>query len=179
MSLTACPSAVISIRPARVEDAPNIWEMEVEVSAIPGLLVSAPDELSPDSFRRTIEQLGGNTGCYFVAEEDGRVVGHAFLRPMDLRAVSHVYRLTIVIRPSQWRRGIGRLLMESLRQWAVVSPGVEKVELLVRSNNASARALYAQFGFVEEGHLKHRIRLPSGAYIDDISMAWFPKSGHG
>ena len=68
--------------------------------------------------------------------------------------------------------------MEALCRWAVQSPQVEKVELLVRSSNEAARALYAQFGFVTEGCLRNRVRLPSGAYVDDISMAWFPKGGH-
>ena len=41
---------MIAIREARIEDAPALFATEVAVSAIPGLLVSAPDELSPDSF---------------------------------------------------------------------------------------------------------------------------------
>ena len=169
---------MISIRPAQVDDASTMCATEIEVSATPGLLVSDPDELSPDSFRRMIEQLAGDVGCYLVAEDDGRIVGHAFIRPMDLRAVAHVYRLTIVVHPTRWRRGVGKTLMEALGKWAAQSPRVEKVELLVRSTNEAAVALYRQFGFVEEGRLRNRIRLPSGAYVDDISMAWFPKRGH-
>lgn len=167
-----------TIRRARADDAPTICATETDVSAIPGLLVSAPDEISPDSTKRMIEQLGDGVGCCMVAEDDAKVVGHAFLRPMDLRATSHVYRLTIVVHPSFWKRGVGRALMQALREWATASPLVEKVELLVRSTNSSALKLYEQFGFVEEGRLRHRVRLPSGSYVDDIAMAWFPKHGH-
>ncbi|MEO6564687.1 MAG: GNAT family N-acetyltransferase [Casimicrobiaceae bacterium] len=169
---------VIKIRRAEVNDAPTLCATEVEVSATPGLLVSRPDELSPDSFSRMIVQLAGDVGCYFVAEDEGRIVGHAFLCPMDLRAVAHVYRLTIVVHPTKWKHGVGRALMEALCKWASHSPRVEKIELLVRSTNEAAVSLYAQFCFVEEGRLRNRIRLPSGAFVDDISMAWFPERGH-
>jgi putative acetyltransferase len=65
--------------------------------------------------------------------------------------------------------------MEALVDWARRTPGVEKVELIVRSTNDAARRLYGKFGFVEEGRFRNRIRLADGKYIDDISMAWFPK----
>ena len=169
---------MVTIRAARVADAESLCAIETEVSGSPGLLVSSPDEISLQSFVRVIENLGGDIGCYLVAEENKRIIGHAFLRPMDLRAVSHVYRLTIVVKPANWKHGIGDALMGGLCAWAANSPRVEKVELLVRSTNRAALALYAKFGFFEEGRLKNRIRLPSGAYVDDISMAWFPNRAH-
>jgi len=169
---------VIAIREARIEDAPALFATEVAVSAIPGLLVSAPDELSPDSFKRMIEQLSDDVGCVLVAEDEGRISGYALLRPMDLRAIAHVFRLTVVVNPASWKRGIGKALMQGLANWAAQSSRVKKVELLVRSTNAAARALYARCGFVEEGRLRNRVRLPSGDYVDDISMAWFPKREH-
>ena len=169
---------MVTIRTARVADAENLYATETEVSGSPGLLVSSPDEIALESFVRMIEDLAGDIDCCLVAEENRCIVGHGFLRPMDLRAVSHVYRLTIVVRPENWKRGIGSALMDALCKWAADSPRVEKVELLVRSTNRAAVALYAEFGFFEEGRLKNRIRLPSGAYVDDISMAWFPNRRH-
>jgi putative acetyltransferase len=85
------------------------------------------------------------------------VVGHAFLKPMDLRAVAHVFRL-----------------MATLIDWALRTR-VEKIELIVRSTNQPAIRLYRKFGFVEEGRFRNRVRLADGDYIDDVSMAWFPK----
>ena len=166
---------MITVRPARVEDAPILCAAEQEIGRTPGFLVSQPDELSPGAFASLIATLTDGSGCYVVAEDDGRIVGHALLRPMELRAISHVFRLTIAVHHGHSGRGIGTAIMSALADWARRTPGVEKVELTVRSTNSSARRLYEKFGFVEEGRFRKRIRLADGSYIDDIAMAWFPE----
>jgi RimJ/RimL family protein N-acetyltransferase len=65
--------------------------------------------------------------------------------------------------------------MGALIDWASRSPAAGKIELIVRSSNERALRLYRKFGFREEGRFRNRIRLADGSYIDDISMAWFPK----
>ena len=137
--------------------------------------MSQPDELSTEKFASTIAELANGAGRYLVAEEDGKVVGHGFLKPMDLRAVSHVFRLSIAVHPGHSGEGVGTAIMAALADWARRTTGVEKVELLVRSTNQPALALYRKFGFVEEGRFRNRIRLADGSYIDDLRMAWFPK----
>lgn len=167
--------AMVTVRHARVEDAPILCAAEQEIARTPGFLVSQPDELSPQAFASLIAALTGGSGCYVVAEDQGRIVGHAFLEPMHLRAISHVFRLTIVVHQGHSGRGIGTAIMNALADWARRTREVQKVELMVRSTNSRARRLYEKFGFVEEGRYRNRIRLPDGVYIDDITMAWFPK----
>jgi putative acetyltransferase len=166
---------MITIRQARVEDAPTLCAAEQETARTPGLLASQPGELQPESFASLIAALSDGSGCYVVAEEKSHIVGHAFLRPMDLRATSHVFVLTIVVHPGHTARGIGTAIMNAVADWARRTPQVQKVELCVRSTNAQARQLYEKFGFVEEGCFRKRICLPDGKLIDDIAMAWFPK----
>jgi putative acetyltransferase len=164
-----------TIRNARAEDAPALCAAEREISRTPGLLVSRWEELSPEAFASLIAALSGGRGCYLVATEEDRLVGHAFLEPMGLRAIAHVFRLTVVVHPGCSGRGIGTAMMGALADWARRAPAAHKVELNVRSTNDRARRLYTKFGFVEEGRFRHRVRLPDGSYIDDIAMAWFPK----
>src|SRR5687767_2551308 len=109
---------MITVRQALVEDAPALCAAEQETSRTPGLLVSQPDELSPESFASQIAALSDWSGCYVVVEEDGRILGHALLRPMDLRATSHVFRLTIVVHPGHTDHGVGTALMNALADWA-------------------------------------------------------------
>src|SRR4029434_8851247 len=135
-----------------------------------GRLVSQPDELSPESFVSCITALTQGAGCYVVAEDEGEIVGHAFLKPMDLRAVSHVFRLTIAVHPGHIGRGVGTTIMAALCDWACRTPRVEKLELTVRSTNEPAVKLYRKFGFLEEGRFRNRIRLAAGRYIYYISM---------
>jgi len=65
--------------------------------------------------------------------------------------------------------------MKDLMNWAVRTPRVGKIELLVRASKEPAIRLYTKLGFVEEGRFKNRISLPDGKYVDDIAMAWFPR----
>ena len=163
---------MINIRNAVPDDAPTLCLAEQKTSETPGLLISLAHELSPDSFREKITRLAAN-GVYLVAEQDGKVVGHALLEPMPLSAMSHVFSLTIVVHPGHTGCGLGSRLMGALLDWVAHHPGVEKVELRVRESNTVARHLYRRFDFMEEGRFEKRIRLPDGSYLADISMARF------
>lgn len=61
--------------------------------------------------------------------------------------------------------------MNELLRWARANPGVEKVELHVRSVNARTIELYRSLGFVEEGRKTRRLKIGRNAYFDDIYMA--------
>jgi len=165
----------VSIRTARPDDAAALCAAEQAIARTPGLLISRPEELYPEAFAALIKKLSDRAGCYFVAEENGSVVGHALLNPMELAALSHVFRLTIVVHSGHDGRGIGTALMQAVCNWATRFPKVHKVELLVRSTNERALSLYRKFGFVEEGRFRERVRLPDGSLVDEVSMAWFPR----
>jgi putative acetyltransferase len=94
---------------------------------------------------------------------------------MDLRAIAHVYRLSITIALTHVAQGIGTSLMKDLMARAKRLRSLRKVELLVRATNAQARRLYEKFGFHLEGRLRQRLCLPDGTFVDDLSMAWFPR----
>ena len=54
--------------------------------------------------------------------------------------------------------------MRDLMDWAVLTPRVEKIELLVRATNQRAIRLYRKLGFTEEGRFKQRVRLADGSF---------------
>jgi RimJ/RimL family protein N-acetyltransferase len=167
----------LSIREARPDDAPVLLAAEKETARTPGLLVSRPDELNLQAFEQKIAALA-ERGRYIVAEKEGRIAGHALLDPMPLEAISHVFKLTIVVHPEFTGQGIGTALMIELLDWAKRSPKVRKIELLVRATNERAVHLYSKLGFIEEGRFKKRICLPDGNFIDDLAMAWFREPAH-
>lgn len=162
----------LTIRNALIADAVVLCDAERETARTPGLLISRPSELSYESFEEKIEVLG-REGFYAVAERGGLVVGHALLEPNSLKALAHVYSLTIVVHPDNLGQGVGEALMTALLKWAQARPGLLKIELRVRETNVRARRLYEKFGFIEEGRLEKRILLPDGTFIADITMAWF------
>ena len=163
----------VSIRLAAPADAEAVARGERETAAVPGLLVGRPGEIPVEAYAAKIATLAP-LGCYWVAEEEGAVVGHAFLDPMPLAATAHVFHLTIVVHPGFIGKGLGTALMRELLGWARASTRLEKIELRVRETNAPARALYERCGFVEEGRLRRRVKTEAGDVIDDIAMAWFP-----
>ncbi len=162
------------IRDARIEDAAILAAAERATAETPGLLVSRPSELIPENFEKKIVELA-KLGRYIVGEKDGKIVGHALLDPMPLEALSHVFRLTIVVHPGFLGQGVGTVLMRDLMDWAMRTSRVAKIELLVRATNERAIHLYSKLGFVEEGRFKNRVHLPENTFVDDLAMAWFPK----
>jgi RimJ/RimL family protein N-acetyltransferase len=165
------------IRKAVVEDAASLVAAEQETARTPGLLVSRPHELTRVAFEQKIDELT-TSGRYVGAENEGQVIGHALLDPMPLEAISHVFRLTIVVHPGYLGVGIGAALMRDLLAWAEQTPRVGKIELLVRATNARAIRLYSKLGFVEEGRFRDCVRLPDRSFVHDLAMAWFPKNRH-
>jgi ribosomal protein S18 acetylase RimI-like enzyme len=166
----------LSIRGARGEDAPLLAEGERAIARVPGRLVSRPDEIDDDAFRKkTLELEDRSRGICLVAvaERRGTIVGHAFLEPLPppLAATSHVVRLTIAVHEGHQRQGVGRALINELLRWARSNPYVEKVEPQVRSSNERAIALYRSLGFVEEGRKTRRLKVGPNEYLDDLYMA--------
>jgi ribosomal protein S18 acetylase RimI-like enzyme len=167
---------VISIRPARIEDAPVLAQAERTIAAKPGLLASQPAELTDEGFAQKIAALGrADNGCYLVAEAEGQVVGHGILDRLPLAATRHVVHLTLVTHPGWQRQGVGRELLSRLIEWAKAAQTVEKIELHVRSSNESAQALYRKMGFTEMGRWRQRIKIGPGQYLDDVAMELFVK----
>ena len=163
-----------TLRDATMDDVPLLCAAErLVVQSFEGMLVSEPDELQESSFADRLNAIAFGKGRYLVAIEDQLLVGHACLWPMGLRKVSHVLRLDMCIHVGHWRRGHGERLLRELISWARRDSGAHKIELLVRSENGPALALYRKLGFTEEGRLKHRIKLRSGKFVDDITMALF------
>ena len=109
--------------------------------------------------------------CRLVAVGQGRVVGSAGLHPAGntLRR-SHVRMLGISIAPGWQGRGVGRMLINRLLDWADNWAGVLRVELTVHADNDRAMALYRSLGFEEEG--RHRAyAMKDGRYVDALCMA--------
>lgn len=161
----------VTIRSARIDDAPMLAHAERTIAATPGLLVSLPAELTDERFAQKIAALdGADNGRYLVAETAGELVGHGMLDPLPLVAVRHVVHLTLAVHVGWQGRGVGRALLGSLIEWAKSAPAIEKIELNVRASNAHAQALYRKMGFTEIGRWQRRVKLAPGTYVDDVAM---------
>jgi ribosomal protein S18 acetylase RimI-like enzyme len=140
----------VKIRVATEQDAPETAKAEWTTAETLGMLVGRVEEIPVTAFASMIGRLS-DQGCYWVAEEGGHLVGHAFLDPMKMLGNAHVFVLNIVVHPGETGRGTGSRLLQHALDWARANPSLNRIELLVRSTNARAIALYRKFGFFEEG----------------------------
>jgi N-acetylglutamate synthase len=95
-----------------------------------------------DSLEAIVRYLGRNPGLSFVARDAGQLVG-AVLAGTDGR---RGYLQHLAVAPSHRGRGVGRALAERVVE-ALRSLGVAKCHLMVRQENAPARAFWEHLGW--------------------------------
>lgn len=158
----------IVIRSAEPSDAAGISALLGLVGTFEGLL-QTPDA----SVASRVEHLQkiDPQSCKLVAVVGSEIVGQAVLQTQGtaLRRM-HVRGLGIGIHPAWQNRGVGRMMMARLTDWADNWANVLRIELHVHADNDRAMALYKSIGFVEEGRHK-AYSLKNGRYIDSLSMA--------
>ena len=128
---------------------------------------------SPDHWhaRLTESCAAGSPHVQIVAEADGKVIGAAGLHPIGLSPRKrHSMALGINVDLDWQGRGVGKLLMQSLCDYADNWLGLLRVELDVYADNRRAQALYERFGFVREG-VRRCEALRDGIYVDGWLMA--------
>ena len=118
---------------------------EADVDAI---AASEADNLGADAWSHGLveEGVAGRlpTIHYLVAEEEGRVVGHAVASLVA--DIAELQRIAVV--DDRRRRGVATALLEEVVGLAARS-GADRLLLEVREDNAGALGFYAVHGFVE------------------------------
>lgn len=131
------------IRLAEEKDISVIAEIERECFTTPE---------SEDSVRDVIENPVYEA---FVAETDGKVVGHT----ITMTSCGDTDILSVAVRHQYRRFGIGRKLMENIFGSAEKN-GVSDIFLEVRMSNIPAISLYEMSGFEKIGVRKNFYDLP-------------------
>jgi RimJ/RimL family protein N-acetyltransferase len=173
---TLASGAVVRLRAASEADAAALVAMMTEEAAEGLYGVMEPDELPRDEAqeRRRIQRYAEDTtSLLLVAEAAGTVVGSLDFATPPYRRMRHSGRLGLSVAAAWRERGIGRLLLATLLEWARIHPTIEKVTLGVLATNARAIHVYQALGFEEEGRHLRAIRLGPGEYVDDILMYRF------
>lgn len=140
----------MTVRRATIEDAKEIFAIEMECFSVPWSLDSIETEL-----------LNEDKKLYFVVEDGNGVVGYA-----GAWLVYDEGQITnIAIRPSARRQGFGAKLTSALIE-ECFKRGMHEIFLEVRISNLSALSLYRQLGFTVKGMRKNYYSEPKeDAYI--------------
>lgn len=108
-----------------------------------------------------LAELLASPGVFAVAEEDGFILIRVVVDEAEI--------LTLAVRPSARRAGLGARLVEAAVVRAAAL-GAERMFLEVAEGNAAARALYARSGFVEMGRRRGYYSHADGRREDALTL---------
>lgn len=128
----------MQIRPMTKEDCVQVAQIEASSFSVPWSLNAFTETVEKENFR------------YFVAEEEGEILGYCgFLFVLDEAEIPNV-----CVKASARCRGVGKEMMTALIEEAK-KLGMAMLYLEVRESNTPARALYQRLGFEENGVRKN------------------------
>ncbi len=104
---------------------------------------------------------------YYVAEEDGELLGYCYAHPWkDRAAYSLTVETTIYLAPERKGRGIGQLLMHRLIE-ACREKGYAALIACITADNAESCAFHEKLGFKRVSHF-HRVGRKFGQWLDVV-----------
>lgn len=145
------------IEPMRAQDVPEVYRIETESIQ------------NPWSEKALAEELDNSLAVFFVARGPEGIRGYYGLH----RVLDEADLVSIAVDARSRRQGLGTLLMTHMLDWCREN-GMVRLMLEVRLSNASARALYTRFGFVEDGIRRGYYQNPKE---DAMLMSWTTEEG--
>lgn len=156
----------LQIRDIEIEDYKEISKIRKMPGVMENILSNKDEE--EESIKEKIINRGKNQ-YWYVAEENGKVIGLGILMNHGNLRKKHVGVITLMVNNDYQNKGVGSLLMDKLINLSE-SLNIIRLELCVFRDNYKAINLYKKFGFKEEG-IKVKSALKNGEYIDEIMMA--------
>ncbi|MCX0376957.1 GNAT family N-acetyltransferase [Clostridium perfringens] len=156
----------LRIRDIKIEDYKEISKIRKMPGVMENILSNKDEE--EELIKEKIINRGKNQ-YWYVAEENGKVIGLGILMNHGNLRKKHVGVITLMINSDYQNKGVGSLLMDKLINLSE-SLNIIRLELCVFRDNYKAINLYKKFGFKEEG-IKVKSALKNGEYIDEIMMA--------
>ena len=134
----------MQIRPMTREDCDQVAVIEAASFSVPWSRKAFTDTVEKENFR------------YFVAEEDGEILGYCgFLYVLDEAEIPNV-----CVKTSARKQGVGKKMMTVLIEEAAKLE-LEVLYLEVRESNVAARHLYETLGFTINGIRKNFYEQPT------------------
>lgn len=156
----------LRIRDIKIEDYKEISKIRKMPGVMENILYNKDEE--EELIKEKIINRGKNQ-YWYVAEENGKVIGLGILINHGNLRKKHVGVITLMVNSDYQNKGVGNLLMDKLINLSE-SINIIRLELCVFRDNYKAINLYKKFGFKEEG-IKVKSALKNGEYIDEIMMA--------
>ncbi len=145
------PDNPVTVRRARPAAAADCARMTGDPDVYANLMQLPPP--SEDRWRARLEEgARPNAGdLVLIAELGGHAFGSAGLHPAPQLRRRHAAVIGISVVPEAQRRGVGRALMQAMRDCTDQRAQILRIELTVFTDTERAIALYRHFGFRVEG----------------------------
>ena len=143
---------MVTVRKIRPEDVPacvDIYNFYIRETTV----TFEEDELDAEEFGVRVGRILGDEYPYIVAEEQGRVLGYAYL---DMYSPRTAYRytadLSIYVANGGTARGVGRLMYEEIERSAR-QLGLRNIISVITEHNRPSVAFHERHGFTLAGKL--------------------------
>ncbi|TAA72281.1 GNAT family N-acetyltransferase [Planococcus salinarum] len=166
----------MEIRIISPQDAEAYYILRLEA------LLDSPDAFSTlyeDALNKPIDKtranLASEDAVTFGAYEGGRLVGNMTLARKTLPKMKHRASIVAVYVSPQFRgTGLANALMDKVMDYADGWDGLERLDLMVASDNLRAKNFYLKYGFETYGTEIHSMKTGE-IYIDEDLMVKFIK----
>ena len=160
------------IRSAAVEDSAEMVSYVQQVGGESDFLTFGPGEMTmtvedEKSFIESV--LKAENRLFIVATIDGKIVGNLGYTGGGRPRIRHTGEFGVSVLKEYWGLGIGETLIKYLIEWSKNTGIVRKINLRVRSDNATGINLYKKLGFKEEGGQSREFYV-GGIFYDSIMM---------
>jgi L-amino acid N-acyltransferase YncA len=159
----------VIVRTAEPRDAPAIAAIYAHyVATSPATF----DETAPGAgaFADRIAAAGSTGLPFLVADEDGAVLGYAYLAPYRGRsAYRHTVEDSVYVDPGALGRAVGRALLERLLAEGERAGAREVIAVIAATGADATVALHRACGFRDAGRLE-AVGIKHGAWHDTILM---------
>ncbi len=164
----------ITIRHARVEDAPQLLETKRKYIA-----ESPYIPLLPEEYTQTLEEeiqliqnyINQVNSVLLIAECEGKIVGNIDLTGATRIQLQHTAMIGIGILSEYRRNGIGYFLMKHAMDWVQSNEHINLIWLEVYLENTPAIQLYEKLGFKTVGSIPGFFKLEN-TLSEKLIMYW-------
>jgi RimJ/RimL family protein N-acetyltransferase len=158
---------MVTIRPFSLDDTAAFSELRRQIDEETKFMMLEPGErqITLEQDRERLSNiLKADNKMFFMAEDDGQLVGFLWANGGDYRRNHHNVHIVIGLRASHTGQGLGTQLFEACEQWAREKQ-LHRLELTVMTPNVRGIALYKKMGFEIEGTARHQMNV-DGEYVD-------------
>lgn len=145
-------------------DFDRVFDIYMHETVVPFL---GFDPMPREAFGKVFDPLF-ESGCFYVYEVAGQVMGFYKAQRHIGRAAHVAYLGTLAVAPQAQGQGIAvAMLQDAIARLRYA--GIKRVELTVEADNGRAIAFYERFGFVHEGTQRAAYKRASDKnYVDEL-----------